>query len=520
MSFSLLTIPEVSLTTSNETASGILSVECVPDVEGSARLVLHLGLRALKISPGSIVTLLLAQSGERTYNFQEVFILDEKGSERTKGSVQVIIPPPSEDAKHIVEDIETFDHLLTQYAELSWSYAIPEPPSPVPPPLPARNSALQSSHEQHHVNIKESVEEHVPVEDPSLRGRLVLMDDSNGDIVGELPQTLHITEDASLPKAGKDDNGPVVLELQPEMYDAVTGVRPLGAEGEELLQMREVIVSVIPPEERDWMMKGATLVSQAISSSTSILLSGITSASNYYINHTQPGVRSRPNTPSGSGSTTPNVPSSPTAANAALSRAHAISGQARAVTSKTAEMVGGMIRRAVGGKADPPSSTPSSSVSARPVSPLYQGPPPPYAVYTPKLPPRPPRIEQSFNPTDEKNSEPEERKPLRTIDRVVMSANLVLTTIDDSARRMFEVSNDRLGAVVGHKYGADAQQSTHLTMNTARNVVLVYVDVRGFARHALLKKSGVEFMKARLAHKDKPQAKDTLAPTVTNQAKA
>lgn len=40
---------------------------------------------------------------------------------------------------------------------------------------------------------------------------------------------------------------------------------------------------------------------------------------------------------------------------------------------------------------------------------------------------------------------------MKTLEKVVMSANLVLTTIDDSARRMFEVSNDRLGAVVGHK---------------------------------------------------------------------
>ena len=40
---------------------------------------------------------------------------------------------------------------------------------------------------------------------------------------------------------------------------------------------------------------------------------------------------------------------------------------------------------------------------------------------------------------------------MKTLEKVVISANLVLTTIDDSARRMFEVSNDRLGAVVGHK---------------------------------------------------------------------
>lgn len=49
------------------------------------------------------------------------------------------------------------------------------------------------------------------------------------------------------------------------------------------------------------------------------------------------------------------------------------------------------------------------------------------------------------------------------------------------------------------RYGPDAQRSTHLASHTARNVVLVYVDVRGFARKALLKKAGKEFVKARVS---------------------
>ena len=36
-------------------------------------------------------------------------------------------------------------------------------------------------------------------------------------------------------------------------------------------------------------------------------------------------------------------------------------------------------------------------------------------------------------------------------DKLLMSANLLVATIDDSARRVFEVGTDRLGAVVGHK---------------------------------------------------------------------
>lgn len=52
-----------------------------------------------------------------------------------------------------------------------------------------------------------------------------------------------------------------------------------------------------------------------------------------------------------------------------------------------------------------------------------------------------------------------------------------------------------------HRFGPDAQHSTHLATHTARNIVLVYVDVRGFARRALITKTGKEFVKARFGSK-------------------
>ncbi|KAI0093740.1 senescence-associated protein-domain-containing protein [Irpex rosettiformis] len=508
MSFPLLTLPNVLLTTPQTTEHGTLWVEWSPQPDNTTVLVLHLNSCASGIVSGSSVTLVIAPSGEREYAFEKAFALNEKGSQRVyKAGVRVIVSPPDESARHVVEDIQTFDQVLTQYAELSWSHAIPAPSSLAPPPLPVRSPQPQTSRDAPQVNIKQNVEDHKPVQDESLHGRLVLMDDSSGEILGELPQTLNIKEDSAFPsqRRGADNAAPVVLELQPEMYDAVTGVRPLGAEGEELRQLRDVMVRVVPPEERDWILKSATLISQAISSSTSVLVSGITSASNYYITHSQPGKRSGSGTPNGSGSNTP-LSSSSSTTNAALSKVHIFSGQARTVSSKAVDAVGGVIRRAMGAKPDTP---PIPLYS--PTAPLYEsGPPPPYAVYTPKprRPPPPP-------PSVEKEEEPSEPKPLKTLDKVLISANLVLTTIDDSARRMFEVSNDRLGAVVGHKYGMDAQQTTNLTMNTAKNVVLVYVDMRGFARRALLQKTGVEFVKSRVQKSKAKEQKEGGSGTST-----
>lgn len=268
MSFSLLSLPNVVLTphivpTDERIAHhGTLWVEWSPQPDNTTILVLHLNTHASGITPGSRVTLLIYPTGDREYTFEEVVMLDEKGSERCKGSVKVTVSPPDEDASHVVEDIKTFDQLLTQYAELHWSHSIPESKAPAsPPPLPGRSPAPQTQSQELQANIRENVDDHKPVQDTSLRGRLVLMDDSNGDLLGELPQNLNIREDSALPSPGRVDNAaPVVLELHPDMYDAVTGVRPLGAEGKELLQLREVIVHALPPEEQDWMLKGATIV--------------------------------------------------------------------------------------------------------------------------------------------------------------------------------------------------------------------------------------------------------------------
>lgn len=74
----------------------------------------------------------------------------------------------------------------------------------------------------------------------------------------------------------------------------------------------------------------------------------------------------------------------------------------------------------------------------------------------------------------------------------------MLAAVDDSLKRTFDVGAERVTAVVGHKYGPDAARSTHLATHTARNVTLVYIDMRGFARKALIKKAGKQWIKARI----------------------
>lgn len=252
MSLTLLTLPDVAFTTSTTSEDGTLTLELRTGSREKekdvATLILRLNAHAHTVEPASVVTLVIAQDGRRTYSF------DVGGGEKREKPqvVRVVVRPPTEDVPHIAQDIETFDHLLTQYADLSWSYD----QAVVPPPLPARSSPAPS---EHHANLKVNVEEAKPVDDPALRGRLVLMDETSGEVVGELPQTLNIHEDLSVARNEKGSDA-VVLEMHPDMYDACTGVRALGAEGEDLKEARDVIIRAVPPEERDWILKGATLI--------------------------------------------------------------------------------------------------------------------------------------------------------------------------------------------------------------------------------------------------------------------
>ncbi len=173
----------------------------------------------------------------------------------------------------------------------------------------------------------------------------------------------------------------------------------------------------------------------------------MTSASNYYISHTSSGTP----TPAASGSPSPAAQQSPSASTSTLARAYNLSGQAARASSRTADAVEGLIRRAVGGK-DKATPPPRATFNPGPPSEISHSTPPAYAVYLPK---HKPQLSQTSAEKDRKDVRvsPDENsdKPLRTLDKVLLSANLVLSTVDDSARRVFEVGSERLGAVVGHK---------------------------------------------------------------------
>ncbi|KAI9059727.1 hypothetical protein FKP32DRAFT_1760780 [Trametes sanguinea] len=535
--FVLLHIPEVKLSAGNVNERGTLALECVTlapndddknaplaaslsSEDRSLYLVLRLNSLELPLDPARPISVSVDRDGGRTYTFQSA----ESAGEATPSPIRLTIPVPSRPDAHRAETIEAFDHILSQYAEVQGLT-----------PEPHTRSQAQSTAEQ-------------SAQPEDLRGKLVLMDEESGEVVGELPNRVHITEDPALAKAGKGQDGepaPVLLELPPDVYDAYTGqgtsVVPYHEPESDLEEAREIFVRAIPPEDQDWITKSATFISQAISSSTSMLLKGLTNATSYYISHSTPS-------PHASGSQTPKEPKDPNAppprallllshprTHPTLSRAYAISGQAVKVSQKTVGIVENMIKRAVGGGTSPrrppqrrvrralylrlclhqpPQRQQPEVTDVKPPLPPRRNAPPPLPPRSRSKSPNPSgersAVATSSQPTPSSTPAPTSRptprttppppppRPLKKTEKLLLSANLVLATVDDSAKRMFDVGSTQITAAVAHKYGSEVGKSAHLATHTARNVTLVYIDMQGLARRALIRKAGKEWVKARV----------------------
>jgi len=256
---------------------------------------------------------------------------------------------------------------------------------------------------------------------------------------------------------------------------------------------------------------------------TSLLVTTITTASSFYVAHSTPS----PHHPS---STRAGPPPPPPRAlvfltsertRKGLASVHAVSGEAVKVSSKTVNHIDSMIRRAMGAR---PRRREGQDLSSTPASIGYLSPsgsPPPLPARTPSpsgstsrfalpsydsvvngtkppLPTRPPSSSSPLTPPTLTPQAPPSLK-LTTKDRVLLSLDLILSTIDDSARRVLDTGTQEIGKVVGHKYGPEAAHSSLLMAGTARNVGLVYVDLKGVGRRALVRRAGKTFVKAQMS---------------------
>ncbi|KAJ2931349.1 hypothetical protein H1R20_g5721, partial [Candolleomyces eurysporus] len=492
--FALLVLADASLTSGGTRETGYLALECVTITHPGATsaqdrdvyLVLRVNTTETPLDPERIVQR-SDTSGYRTYVFQGT------PTDPVELTLSFKLPVPEGSNPAYLEDLETFEGILTQYH------------GDIRGAAPAQATSLSSvtptgkPRSQGHIAIGGDTKN-----EQDLRGHLVMVDEKSGEVIGQVEDRFRIREDPIMHTRGHE-NDPVIIEVSEET----------GAESDA--HALEAFARIVPPDQQNWITKSATVVSSAISLTTNLVVTTITAASNYYVNNSSPSPHhSRAATPAAAGDpsqggTPPPLPPRPRAlvfltsesTKKGLNQVHAVSGEAVKVSAKTVKFIDNMIRRAIGAKPkrdrtaflragqDPPAPvSPSPSTSSPKSAGLA---PPPYAAGGSGGPTLPARRSTSPVPP------PLPSRPLTTKDRVLISADLILSTIDHSTRQLINAGTQQVGKIVDHKYGPEAAESSVLMANTARNVGLVYVDLHGIGRRALLKRAGRTYIKSKLS---------------------
>ncbi|KAF4578427.1 hypothetical protein EYR36_000234 [Pleurotus pulmonarius] len=494
--FLLLTLENATVTTPTNVFTGVLGLQCVTitinddqnlEPARDVFLVLQLDGFETPIDPARTITHERSENGARTYTFH--------GTESDNTQLLISITPPEKDHAFL-EDLETFEGILAQYADFrgytssATSESVNANPSSVSPPYRTDYSDVGTA---------------IPGSHGDLRGHLILVNEDNGEVVGEFDRQFAVKEDPQLREKGHE-NDPVYIEVPDQTLK------------DEDANARELFARAVPPDQQNWITKSATIISHTISATTNLLLTTVTAASNYYINHSTPSPHASSSTLNRTtpGSAAQPPPPPPRAlvfltsesTRKGLSTVHAITGQAVQVSSKTVSVINGFVRRAVGGKPKSkesrlytyanknqatPSGTPIASPSPIPASTLLS----PAPALPPRRSPSPSTPSPNGPPLPPRGPSPANHRLSNTA-RLILSADLILATLDHSTRQVLDTGTERFGAVMGHKYGPEAKESSLMFAGSARNVGLVYVDMRGIGRKAILKQAGMQFVKARV----------------------
>ncbi|WVW84011.1 hypothetical protein I302_106037 [Kwoniella bestiolae CBS 10118] len=430
-------------------------------------------------------------------------------------SVSFVIHLPSSQAD--LEDLDSFEVLLKQYGCLAKESTALN--GLAPPALSSSGGEMLAPEE--------------------MRGRIVLINEDNGQVVGELEQTFDVEEDKRL--MSEDKNKPVMLDFGYQR------------EGDDILKVK---VKTVPEEDLDdWLLRGAHKVSQGILSFGSWSSRQMISGADMYIRNSTP----RPEPVKFSPQTKQNIV-----------KVHNGSIKAATVTKTTIGKITGVISTAAGKgytygykpavEAYRKSSTPGPPLPPRSATATGTI-PVPYAARTPTgappipakpaylhghatspVPPSPTQYgavghtipvpsqtdtklaeEQRFNAPppsygEKFTSEPSNYSPgpsrpqtpssststaqpkkKALLGRILLAGEVVLTSLEATAHDLINNGTIAASSAAGHKYGAEAGEATALVGGSVKNVAVVYIDVAGVGRRAVLKSTAKGFVKAKLA---------------------
>lgn len=227
--FSLLNVPNVSFSgTGLNPDTGVLDLQCVSiphpqstrSEDRDVYLVIRVNALEMPIDPARIVTLIDGPKA-RSYTFS--------GTPSDPSELVLSVRGPFIAGDELVETLETFENILEQYVA---EFRVPEYSTSSAEPLTAGQASVISG------AVKG---------DKDLRGRLVMINEDTGEIIGEVEDSFKIKEDPSLLEKGHEDD-PVLIQV-PEGYTRDTDKHAI-----------EAFASIIPPDQRNWISTSANIV--------------------------------------------------------------------------------------------------------------------------------------------------------------------------------------------------------------------------------------------------------------------
>ncbi|KAF8913427.1 hypothetical protein CPB85DRAFT_1375636 [Mucidula mucida] len=512
--FLLITLENATLRTGSSIQTGTLGLECVTvPVHGQRDvfLVLRINDVELPIEHDRSISLDTSSRSARTYTLHPT----------DSDPNSVILDVKTTWHPSFVADVETFDGILAQYTQ--FTHQVTEKPIPA--------------------YVSEVSEKSRPLSD--YRGHLVLVNEDSGEVVGEFDKKINVHEDPKLRERGHEKD-PVVITV-PEgkvqddwMTKSATVVSHVITHGTSLFitvlsgasqlyinnsspsphHPANAVNATGPPKPPPRALVFLTSDKTRQNLSTAHAYTGkavkISGKTIGMINGMIKKTMGSDKKGKGKAATTPPetgyiyAGSSPASAPPVNGYGSPYQQAQAAYQHNTGK--------------DAPPSTPPSLPPNKPISrstsptPSYAmpspGAPPPYytsssGYLTPNdnKPPLPPRSPSSSSRAPSPNpnqytqglTTPPALPPRKVsmTKRVLLSADLILSTIDVSTKRVLDAGTSRIGAVVGHKYGDQAGQNSEMMVGTARNVALVYVDMKGIGRKAILKTMGKEYVKGK-----------------------
>ncbi|TDZ58618.1 Spartin [Colletotrichum trifolii] len=356
--------------------------------------------------------------------------------------------PDTGSRKGLQEDVDTFETILAQCT--AFLERAPPPKgysSSKGAPAAAMPSAAANA------KARAAADESLPVYNPAdyqpgqayaqgahssnNGGRIVLVDEEDGSVIGELTENYQVVEDLGVKPGAKGKSGgysaeldshgmaePVEITLPADNSQAIT-VQPISQE------YREMIMH--PSYKKSFLVSNAAKASRLIVTSSDLVTKGLQSSADTFTTKTKPNAKPVTFTP---------------AAHDRIRKINQFSTKAAGLSATTVGQIGKVAQNL------------GASLA---------------------------RKKDGSGRGYDKNGNPIEGYKPGLLNRSLMAFNTVADGIDQAGRNLLTGTSSSVSQVVGHRWGDEAGQVSRNIGGGFKNVGLVYIDVTGVSRRAILK---------------------------------